>query len=71
VLQDSGGVVQPSIAIDAGITGVTLVQGVNADGSMPVKALITTMTGQVYTYGIVVPGAAGTRHRVSWRLLNF
>jgi type IV pilus assembly protein PilY1 len=70
VLQDAGGVLQPSIAIDAGVAGVTLVQGVNVDGSMPVKALITTMTGEVYTYGIAIPGAAGTKHRVSWRLLN-
>jgi type IV pilus assembly protein PilY1 len=70
VLQDGTGAVQASIAIDAGVAGVTLVQGANVDGTMPVKALITTMTGQVFTYGIVVPSAVSTRHRVSWRILN-
>jgi hypothetical protein len=31
---------------------------------------VTTLVGQVFSFGVHLTSAAGSRHRVSWRLTN-
>jgi hypothetical protein len=68
----SGGSVVASVDIVGGIAGVTLVQAVASatDLAPPVQVQVTTLTGKVFSFGAHLTGSAGSRHRVSWRLLN-
>ena len=68
----TGGSVVASVDILGGIAGVTLVQAVAsaADMAPPLQVQVTTLTGQVYSFGARLSSAAGSRHRVSWRLMN-
>jgi type IV pilus assembly protein PilY1 len=74
VLVSEGGSVVSGIDIGAGIAGVALIQGQGgATGSVSsgdVRAQVTTMSGQVFSFGVKLAGAANLKHRVSWRLLN-
>jgi type IV pilus assembly protein PilY1 len=74
VLISQGGGVVPSIDIGAGIAGVALIQSaggtVSSAGSGDVRVQVTTMKGQVFSFGVNLVGAANLKHRVSWRLLN-
>ena len=73
VLESTGGEVVPSIADVGAVAGVTLIQGAGgatSTSSSNVRAQVTTMTGQVVSFGIKLAAAVNNRHRVSWRLLN-
>ena len=73
VLVSAGGAVVPGIDIGGGIAGVALIQGQPGSGgtsSGDVRALVTTMKGEVFSFGIRLTGASSPKHRVSWRLLN-
>ena len=35
-----------------------------------VRVQVTTMKGQVFSFGVKLTGAPSPKHRVSWRLLN-
>ena len=73
VLVSQGGGVVPSAEIGAGIAGVALIQsqgGTSSVSSGDVRVQVTTMKGQVFTFGVKLAGAANLKHRVSWRLLN-
>jgi len=76
VLQDSasGNPVVPSIDVGAGIAGVALIQGqggsTSSSSSGDVRVQVTTMKGQVFSFGVKLPPSANNKHRVSWRLLN-
>lgn len=68
----SGGSLVASIEIVAGIAGFSLIQAepTPPNYSPPVQVQVTTQRGQVFTFGIRLTSAVGSRHRVSWRLLN-
>ena len=73
VLQSAGGAVVPSITDIGAIAGVALIQGQAGTGSAAsgdVRVQVTTMKGQVFSFGVKLAGAAAAKHRVSWRLLN-
>jgi type IV pilus assembly protein PilY1 len=73
VLQSAGGAVVSSIVDIGAIAGVALIQGQAGTGSSAsgdVRAQVTTMKGQVYSFGVNLSAAAAAKHRVSWRLLN-
>jgi hypothetical protein len=59
--------------ITSGIAGFQLIQGQAASGgtaSGEIRALVTTMKGEVFSFAISPPSAPAMAHRVSWRLLN-
>jgi type IV pilus assembly protein PilY1 len=73
VLQSAGGDVVASITDIGAIAGVALIQGQAGTGSSAsgdVRAQVTTMKGQVFSFGVKLAGGAASKHRVSWRLLN-
>ncbi|HET7097659.1 MAG TPA: PilC/PilY family type IV pilus protein, partial [Casimicrobiaceae bacterium] len=74
VLESAGGSVVPSIVDIGGIAGVALVQGqpgvASSTSSGDVRVQVTTMKGQVLSFGVKLAAGANLRHRVSWRLLN-
>jgi hypothetical protein len=74
VLESTGGTVVPSIADVGAIAGVTLIQGqFGASGNVSsggVRVQVTTMKGQVFSFGVNLPIPVNNKHRVSWRLLN-
>ena len=72
VLESAAGVVVASADIGPGLAGVTLVQAqlTSTDLAPPVHIVATTLRGQVYSFDVNLSTAAGTRHRVSWRLVN-
>lgn len=74
VLQSAGGgsTVITSADIDSGLAGVALVQAEQSTTNLapPVHVLATTLRGQVYSFGVKLSSNAGTKHRVSWRLVN-
>ena len=68
----NGGIVA-GYDIGSGIAGVALIQGAaGASGSAigEVRAQVTTMKGEVFSFGISLNPATLVKHRVSWRLLN-
>jgi type IV pilus assembly protein PilY1 len=71
-LESTGGMIVPSVSDIGAVAGVTLVQGAGASTSTVsnVRAQVTTMSGQVLSFGVRIPGAPNNRHRVSWRLIN-
>ena len=72
VLIANGGVV-PGYDISSGIAGVQLIQGQPGSGgtsSGEIRALVTTMKGEVFSFALTPPATPAARHRVSWRLLN-
>jgi type IV pilus assembly protein PilY1 len=72
VLVANGGVV-PGYDISSGIAGVQLIQGQPGSGgtsSGEIRALVTTMKGEVFSFALTPPATPAARHRVSWRLLN-
>ena len=73
VLQSAGGAVVPSIDDIGAIAGVALIQGqssASGSASGDIRAQVTTMKGQVFSFGVKLAGSPALRHRVSWRLLN-
>jgi type IV pilus assembly protein PilY1 len=73
VLQSQGGDVVPAITDVGAIAGVALIQGQAGTGSASsgdIRVQVTTMKGQVFSFGIKLAGASSARHRVSWRLLT-
>ena len=68
----TGGSVVANVDIVGGIAGVTLIQAELSETNLtqPVQIQVTTLTGKVFSFGVHLTGAAGSRHRVSWRLLN-
>ena len=68
----AGGSIVASVDILAGIAGAGLVQAevTATDWAPPVQVQVTTMIGQVFSFGVHLSSAAGSRHRVSWRLMN-
>jgi hypothetical protein len=71
VLQSSSGAVTASIADIGAIAGVSLIQAGGAGStSGDVRIQVTTMRGQVFSFGVQIPGGSSPKHRVSWRLLN-
>ena len=72
LIAPSGGVV-PGYDIGSGIAGVALIQsqgGNSSTASGDVRAQVTTMKGEVFTFGIKMNPATLAKHRLSWRLLN-
>jgi type IV pilus assembly protein PilY1 len=71
-LESTGGEIVPSITDIGAIAGVTLIQSASASttAASNVRAQVTTMSGQVLSFGVRIPGTVDNRHRVSWRLLN-
>jgi hypothetical protein len=61
-----------SADIGQGLAGVALVQAQQTATNVapPVHVLATTLRGQVYGFGVNLSTTAGTKHRVSWRLVN-
>ena len=52
---------------------MTLIQGsagTAARRSGDVRVQVTTMKGQVFSFGVKLAGGLTLKHRVSWRLLN-
>jgi type IV pilus assembly protein PilY1 len=74
VLESTGGAVVPSITDIGAVAGVRLIQGqgsaVGGVSSGDVRVQVTTMKGQVFSFGVRLSGTPNLRHRVSWRLLN-
>ena len=73
VLESAGGQVVASVADIGSIAGATLIQGQPGTGSASsgdVRVQVTTMKGQVFSFGVKLAGAPSPKHRVSWRLLN-
>jgi len=73
VLQSQGGDVVPSVADVGAIAGVALVQGQPGSASAAngdIRAQVTTMKGQVFSFGVKLAGTSTPKHRVSWRLLS-
>ena len=73
VLQSAGGAVVAGIDDIGAIAGVALIQGQAASGgpsSGDVRVQVTTMKGQVFSFGVKLTGGSSPKHRVSWRLLN-
>jgi hypothetical protein len=74
VLQAADGstTVIASADIGSGLAGVALVQAEQTATNLapPVHVLATTLRGQVYSFGVNLSTTAGTKHRVSWRLVN-
>ncbi|MEO8303410.1 MAG: PilC/PilY family type IV pilus protein [Betaproteobacteria bacterium] len=74
VLIEPGGTVVSGIDIGAGIAGVSLIQGQGGStgnvSSGDVRVQVTTMKGQVFSFGVKLATSANLKHRVSWRLLN-
>jgi len=73
VLQSAGGAVVPGITDIGAIAGVALIQGqggVGGASSGDVRVQVTTLKGQVFSFGVKLAGAGTAKHRVSWRLLN-
>ncbi len=72
MLESAGGDVVASVADIGAIAGVTLIQGrVSASGTPgDVRALVTTMKGQVFSFGVKLPARSPSKHRVSWRLIS-
>src|SRR6516165_3176156 len=72
MLESTGGGIVPSITDIGAIAGVTLIQSASASttAASNVRAQVTTMSGQVLSFGVRIPGTVDNRHRVSWRLLN-
>jgi type IV pilus assembly protein PilY1 len=68
----SGGSVVAGLNIDAGIAGVTLIQGDagTSGASAPVLVQITTMKGQIYSVPVNLAPGASNRHRFSWGLVS-
>jgi type IV pilus assembly protein PilY1 len=68
----AGGSVVASVNLSGGLAGAGLIQAevTTAVPAPPVQVQVTTLTGQVYSFGVHLSSAAGTRHRVSWRWLN-
>ena len=69
----AGGAVDPFITDIGAIAGVALIQGQAGTGSSAsgdVRVQVTTLKGQVFSFGVKLAGAAAAKHRVSWRLLN-
>ena len=66
------GAVVASIDIAGGIAGAGLIQAepTSINLAPPIQVQVTTLRGQVYSFGVRLLSAAGSRHRVSWRLLN-
>ncbi len=63
----------PSIDDIGAIAGVALIQGqsgVAGASSGDVRVQVTTMKGQVFSFGVKLAGGKTLKHRVSWRLLN-
>jgi len=62
----------PSVANIGAIAGVSLVQGQASASGSPgaVRALVTTMKGQVFSFGVKLTGQSSPKHRLSWRLLS-
>jgi type IV pilus assembly protein PilY1 len=62
-----------SADVGAGIAGVALIQGqggASGASSGDIRVQVTTMKGQVFSFGVKLPGALTPKHRVSWRLLD-
>ena len=73
VLQSQGGDVVPSVTDVGAIAGVALIQGQPGSASAAngdIRAQVTTMKGQVFSFGVKLAGTPTPRHRVSWRLLS-
>ena len=72
VLESTSGTIVASIGDIGAIAGVTLIQSQGgASGSTgDVRIQVTTMKGQVFSFGVRPPGGTNSKHRVSWRLLN-
>ena len=73
VIESTGGDVVASISDIGAIAGVALIQGQGGAAgasSGDVRVQVTTMKGQVLSFGVKLAGGANTKHRVSWRLLN-
>ena len=74
VLQAADGstTVIASADIGSGLAGVALVQAEQTPTNLapPVHIMATTLTGGVYSFGVNLSTTAGTKHRVSWRLVN-
>ena len=74
VLQSDKGDIVSGIDIGAGIAGVALIQGqggaASSSASGDVRVQVTTMAGQVFSFGVKINIPSNLRHRVSWRLLN-
>ena len=68
----TGAPVVASVYLSGGLAGTQLLQAdVTAQNpTPPVQVQVTTLTGQVYSFGANLSSAAGTRHRVSWRYLK-
>jgi type IV pilus assembly protein PilY1 len=69
---DGSSTVIASADIGPGLAGVALEQAQETVTNMapPVHVLATTLRGQVYSFGVNLSTTAGTKHRVSWRLVN-
>ncbi len=73
VLEASGGEIVASIADVGAVAGATLIQGAKGTGSASsgdVRVQVTTMKGQVFSFGVRLAGGSSPKHRLSWRLLN-
>ncbi len=73
VLQSQGGDVVSSITDIGAIAGLALVQGLPGSASASsgdIRVQVTTMKGQVFSFGVKLAGTSTLKHRVSWRLLN-
>ena len=68
----AGGSIVASVDILAGLAGAALVQAevTATDYAPPIQVQVTTLVGQVLSFGVHLSSAAGSRHRVSWRLTN-
>ncbi len=73
VLEAPSGSIVAGYDIGSGIAGVGLIQGQAGTGSSAsgdIRALVTTMKGEVFSFGIRLSPTTSAKHRVSWRLLN-
>ena len=73
VLVAPGGNVVEGYDIGSGIAGFQLIQGQSGSGgtaSGEIRALVTTMKGEVFSFALRPPSPPAVGHRVSWRLLN-
>jgi type IV pilus assembly protein PilY1 len=72
VIQSAGGDVKASITDIGAIAGVSLIQGQAQSGGVggDVRIQVTTMKGQVVSFGVQLTGGSPLKHRVSWRLIK-
>ena len=73
VLESSGGgAVVASVDIGEGIAGIALIQGQSGGSNFTgdVRVQVTTMKGQVFSFGVRLASGSSLKHRVSWRLIN-